>query len=54
MFQMRAADAHIPTLLMDVESYINVLTGKIEFVYNAHGKPPLNVFVMENKRYHPN
>jgi len=29
------------------------LTGKIEFVYNVHGKPPLNVFVLANKRYHP-
>jgi len=29
------------------------LTGEIEFVYNVHGKPPLNVFVVENKIYHP-
>jgi len=53
MFQMCAVDAHVPTLLVDVEFDINVLTGKIEFVYNVHGKPPLNVFVVENKRYHP-
>ena len=46
-------DAHVPILLMDVDAHINVLTGKIESVYNVHGKPPLNVFVLENKSYHP-
>jgi hypothetical protein len=44
MFKLMSQDAYTPTLLMNVQTDIKMLTAEIEFANVNHGKSPFGVF----------
>jgi hypothetical protein len=53
MLTMLRKNTHAPALFVDIQSYVNRLTGEIKFVtlIQVHGKPPFGKFLRGTKNY---